>query len=196
MIPILDNIKEYLHIESLTSEYDNFLSTLMCGTDKLIKGYLGNEIELTDYSLEFSPEFYYTEKALPFIKVNSITSFKERVKPTDTWTTIAATEYELLTKPNRLYYDSFKIGYYYQINMSVGYTTALLPDDLIQCATEITVIKFKESDRRAGKLEGRLGLSAINVQSAAGTTQTTFSDVWEKWKRELRHYRIIATGSY
>ena len=187
----LNRVKEYNDIDTLTTEYDGILTNLACSVDSMIIRYLGSEIfeQNTEYS--FISEYSQNTYLLPFIKINSIVSLQVRQNPTDTYSTIAVNEYALLQKPYRVYYDSFVPYYEYKVVLNIGYDENSLPCDLIQCATEIVSIKFRESDVVAGKLEGRLGVKSINTHSPGGTAILTFEDVWEKWKRELSLYKVF-----
>lgn len=191
MITQLNRVKEYNDIDTLTTEYDGILTNLACSVDSMIIRYLGSEVNAQNVEYNFISEYSQNTYLLPYIKINAITSVQYRQKPTDSYTTIGVNEYALLQNPYRLYYDTFVPGYEYKVALNVGYSDSSMPCDLIQCATEIVSIKFKESDVRAGKLEGRLGVKTINTQSSGGTANLTFEDVWEKWKRELSLYKVL-----
>lgn len=193
MLTSKDNVKQYLAIESLGTEYDSIIDVFCSSATNLIENHIGNPIELQEVEYEFQLDYYSKTKTLPFTKVNSIVSLSvmDNIDYEYTLLTDYAT---LIGNPYRLMaFTGFHPNYQYKAVLSVGY--AVIPDMLVQSATEIASIMFKESDVNSGKMEGRLGIKNMVVSSGTGgVSNIAYESVWEKWKRELQRYKIIGVG--
>jgi len=195
MITPLDDLKVYLKIDSLVTDDDVFLQGLCETADAKIRNFLGGSIEKTTKTFTFSNRYAISEKVLPYQKVNSISLFSYSETAIDSLVTIDTTEYTLLENPYRLYLNNgYAENYRYVVVVDVGYLATEMPKDIIQAGIEIATVMYKESDYRQSGGDGRLGIKTISISAPSGNENTTYEDVWTKWKRELFKYSVIPIG--
>jgi hypothetical protein len=190
MITELNRVKQYLNL-SLTcnNDYDVQLSQLCSVADNMLTNYLGTEIvRNTHYEYNFNLPYPSSHKTVPFVKLNSLHCLGME---------ILGEVFELDNArliDNRIIYN-FLPNVDYKAILDVGYDTNEMPEMIKQAGVEMTAIMFKESDILEGRIEGRLGVksqSSSGVQG--GNLNTTYENIWDKWKNDLKRYKIIATG--
>lgn len=193
MITRLADVKQYLGITD--TEFDSPLYDYIVVADNMLSNYLGGEILNKEIEYQFRPTYNSDVKTLPFQTVNLVSVLSYRTGVTSDWTVIDSNYYVLTDKPNQINYADFLAGLHYKAVLNVGYLDSEIPEMIRQAGVEMTVEMFKQSDIAKGDITGRLGMKAISSNSSAsGTLQYTFESVWEKWKRDLLKFKIIATG--
>lgn len=191
MIVTLNEVKEYLNIDTTNSEYDNILTTLIVSASKEIERLCNQPIEVNDMVeiINGTGNQYYRFSYFP---INSITSIKYRSNINqnfDDITAIDSNSYTLLKDGNLyvIYYeDSFKTGRYnYEIKFSQGYT--VVPDEIKTIASEMVQVAFRKTNYKEGTLD--VSQFTQNIRAIIHTTQ--YKNMWDEWLRRLSNFRRV-----
>jgi hypothetical protein len=187
-LPLLNktDVKDYLDI--VDTDYDNFIDDCILEVESEILNKLGQEVESTSADVILIGNG--KEQALlvnhPVTLINSL-SYK--AIPTDDWTTIDSSEYQLFKTDtcDFIYYSTFIKGYQYKVNITYGYAT--VPDAIKGVAVEMTTDKLLNSRNTPINDDFRHGISqrAETVNGFTGTTTMKQAD----YMHRLGKYQVI-----
>jgi hypothetical protein len=178
--------------------HDEFLDDLISVVTEEIVAYCNQPIlaeTITNYEFDGTGTDRYT---FPFTSVRSVGTFAYRtgIGSGTTWTTIATTDYSLVTQRgvNSLhYFGTLQRGArnYRCSALAVGYLDADIPMPIKRVAREMVIVMALKSNR-IGLGENSLGLMSHTENYPNGVTiQRTRIDLTPEWNRRLDPYRAL-----
>jgi len=187
-----NNIKEYLNIDTADTTYNTILDNLVKVVKSQLTSILGWNAELHNEDYVFAGNNSTVYNFLyPYINSINTLGYKDSILDDD-YTLIDTSLYKLvnLNSVYKVYYDSsFTLDTLYRANISVGYDTTTVPYELWQVLREMASIIFKEADF-SNTNNSRLGIQTISTSIMGVTSNNTFIDLRNRWKRDLQKYRV------
>lgn len=191
MFDILDRVKSNLNITDATS--DDLLTRLIEASQEEIERWCDQPIEanieyLKSILLDDDDNIIIPFNAVP-VQVNSI-KYQEHFE--DEVHTIDSDDYEVVySDETRLinYRYAWDTNVKYTIELLVGWTTDLIPEDILNICEEMVVWKWKKRVKETDIL----GMKSIsdNFSGASGTISFDEKQLIKNWKDRLASYRIM-----
>lgn len=186
-ITTLARIKaDYLSIGDTT--LDTQITNWMAQAEKIAENICGQPLVSQSVTLDFEGNHsdYY---ALPYIKnAVTLTSLKYATIPTDTYTTITDGAIATLNGRKYIFLEENLYQPLYRAVLTVGYTDATAPADLVVCISEMVHDMMKQTNLSGG--DNRFGVASL-AQGESGVTRTTaYKEMWGRWSKLLAPYKV------
>ncbi len=191
LLTSLARVKSYLTITATDATRDLLLNYLMAGVSQRMKKSMDRSIiqtTHTDEKIDSIGDIYIQTRHYPIIAITALTE--------NTTALVEDTDFEMEEQDlengqiARISGDSTKPWISGARVVKVTYSSgwASVPDDLAQLATELTVVKYHESDEEGG---GWLGLASKGVDPSASVSFD--KDLWAREAEPvLAPYRRMA----
>jgi hypothetical protein len=191
MLTDLATVKQFADIQD--TAIDPQLSDWITEAVAVITNFVGQPLLTTTFTNHVFDGNDSPTLSLGYRPLSSLTGLQRRasgVGTSATWDTIATSEYELIKGLYILYPVGFQSGLAnYRVSFDVGYAAADLPKDIRQVATDMVVMRYRNSYLKDG--DNRFGVKMGGHIDQDKPIKVTYLDLRPEWADILRPYRYI-----
>lgn len=188
----LETVKHYAGLPSVDTTQDGLLIGILEATEKRFLVECGWDIVIATRTEHFAGSGK-SERTFDVRPVTAVTSLATQANfTTDTWTTIATTDYRLRESGGRhylLYPSGFAEGTEYRVVYTAGYADNAIPADVQDLIATWAVIEYSQL-----KSSGE-GLLPHQVSKSKGdkgiSVSESFIKPYEAWNRVVSRYRRV-----
>lgn len=172
----------YLNIAD-TSQ-DSILTALIAQATSIIESITMQPIDAvsTDIYFQGNGSRYHS---LTYTVPVSLSTLSYKLEPDDaSWTSVSGAVVYESDNLTRLYYGNGFTYPFWKATCTVGYS--MIPNDIVNICSEITVDLFNSTDFGGG--DNRFGLASLASSEGGITATTVYKDMYSRWRTKLLPY--------
>lgn len=182
----------FLGVSDVNADRDARIAVLISRASKEFRHYCNQPLEEETNTLRWVGDDT-SWKLLPYRWVSAVGTVQRRLYPGDSFVNIDnTTALDALGAMSRLYIHNgtYEHGYTYQVNVTSGYASGAIPDDLKHLCGERVYELFLASPDSQGAAR-RFAVSAVTTGNESGSRTVTYRDLSNYFKEKLAAYRMV-----